>query len=89
VGWLAVIISMHVGKFVFRYVGVMRVISNGSRVFLWAMEERGSWRGYLSCICVIRCWSDVCAFGSVSTQEYVLMRYPSLSRASKPVAVYP
>ena len=36
------------------------------------MEERGSWRGYISRICVIWCWSDVYASGSVSAHAYVL-----------------
>ena len=46
------IMSMHVGKFVFRSVGVVLVISSGSRVFQWAVVERGSWRGVsLSQLC--------------------------------------
>ena len=67
------ILSMHVGTFVCRSVGVVRVISRGTKVFRWAIEERCSWRGYLSRICVIRCGSDVCASGSLSAQAYVLM----------------
>ncbi len=89
VGRLAMITSMHVGKFVCRFVGVVCVVSSGSRVFRWAVEERGGWRGYLSRIFVIRCWSDVCASGFVSAQAYSLMWYPASSRASRPVAVPP
>ena len=89
VGRLAMIMSMPMGKFVCRYVGVVRVMSSGIRVFQWAAEERGSWRGYFSCICAIRCWSDVYASGSVFAHAYVLMRCPALSRASRPVAVPP
>ena len=81
------IMSMHVGKFVCRSVGVICVTSSGSRVFQWAVEERGSWRGHISRICVIWYWSDVYASGYVSAQADVLMWCPALSRASKPVAV--
>ena len=88
-GRMAIITSIHVEFFVYRSVGVMLVVSSGSRVFQWAMEEIGSWRGYLSRIYVIRCWSDVCASGFVSAHAYVLMCYLALSRASKPVAVPP
>ncbi len=35
----------------------------------WAVNERGSWRRYLSRICVIRCWNDVCASGSISAHD--------------------
>jgi hypothetical protein len=62
-------------------------ISSGSRVFQWAVDEGGSWRGYLSRICVIRCCSDVYASGSVSAHAYFLMWCPALSRASRPLAV--
>ena len=65
------ITSMPVGKFVCRYDGIVCVISSGSRVFQLVVEERGSWREYLSRICVIRCRSDVCVSGSVSAQAYV------------------
>ena len=88
-GRLAMIMSMSVGKFVCRSVGVMWVMSSGREVFQWAVAEGGSWPGYFSCICVIRCWSDVYASGSVSSQAYVLTRCPALRRASKPVAVPP
>ena len=88
-GRLAIITSIPVGKFVCRFVGVICVVSNGSSVSHWTVEESGSWRGYFSLICLIRCWIDVCASGFVSTQAYVLMWYPPLSRASKPVAVPP
>ena len=89
VGRLAMIMSMPVGKFVCRSVGVVLVMSSGRRLFHWAVGEGGSWRGYFSCICVIRCWSDVYASGSVSAQAYVLMWCPALRRASRPVAVPP
>ena len=69
-GRLAMIMSMHVGNFVCRLVGVVWVMSSGRRLFQWAADEGGSWRGYFSRICVIRCWSDVYAFGSVSAQAY-------------------
>jgi L-asparagine transporter-like permease len=72
-GRMAIIKPMHVGKFVCRFVGVMLVGSSGSRVFQWAVEERGRWRGYLSRICVIHCWSNVCVSGFISAQAYVLM----------------
>ncbi len=62
-GRLAMIMSMSVGKLVFRSVGVVWVMSSGRRLFQWAVDERGSWRGYFSRICVIRCWSDVYASG--------------------------
>ena len=55
----------------------------------WAVDEGGSWLGYFSRICVMRCWSDVYASGSVSAQAYVLMWCPAFRRASRPVAVPP
>ncbi len=88
-GRLAIIMSMPVGKFVCRLVGVMWVMSSGRELFQWAVAAGGSWRGYFSRICVIRCWSDVYASGPVSAQAYVLMGCPALSRASRPVAVSP
>ena len=88
-GRLAMIMSMPVGKFVCRSVGVMWVMSRGRRLFQSTVDERGSWLGYFSRICVIRCLSDVYASGSVSAQAYVLMWCPALSRASRPVAVPP
>ena len=88
-GRLAIIMSMPVGKFVCRSVGVVWVMSSGRRLFHWAVDEGGSWRGYFSRICVMRCWSDVYASGSVSAQAYVLMWCHALSRASRPVAVPP
>ena len=88
-GRLAMIMSMHVGKFVCRSVGVMWVMSSGRELFQCAVAAAGSWRGYFSLICVIRCWRDVYASGSVSAQAYVLMWCPALSRASRPVAVPP
>ena len=83
------IMSMPVGKFVCRSVGVVWMMSNGRRLFQCAMDEEGSWRGYFSRICMIRCWSVVYASGSVSAQAYVFMWCLTLSRASKPVAVPP
>ncbi len=88
-GRLAMIMSMPVGKFVCRSVGVMWVMSSGREVFQWAVAEGERWPGYFSCICVIRCWSDVYASGSESAQAYVLMWCPALRRASRPVAVPP
>ncbi len=88
-GRLAIIMSMPVGRFVCRYVSVVWVMSSGRRLFQWVVDEGGSWRGYFSRICVIRCWSVVYASGSVSAQAYVLMWCPDLSRASRPVTVSP
>ena len=88
-GRLAMILSMTVGKCVCRSVSVVWVIFSGRRLFQWAVDEGGSWRGYFSRIFVSRCWSDVYASGSVSAQAYVLMWCPALSRASRPVAVPP
>jgi hypothetical protein len=89
VGRLAMIMSMPVGKLFCRSAGVMLVMSSGREVFPWAVAEGGGWPGYFSCICVIRCWRDVYAYGSVSAQAYVLMWCPTLRRASRPVAVPP
>ncbi len=86
-GRLAMIMSMPVGKFVCRSECVMWVMSSGRELFQWAVAAGDSWRGYFSRICVIRCWSDVYASGSVSAQAYVLMWCPALSRAFRPVAV--
>ncbi len=83
------IMSMPVGNFVCRYVGVMWVMSSGKELFQWAVAAGGSWRGYFSRICVIRCWSDVYASGSVSAQAYVLMWCSALRRVSRHVAVPP
>ena len=88
-GRLAMIMSMHVEKFVCRSVGVVWVMSTGRRLFQWAVDEGDSWRGYFSRICTIRCWSDVYASGSVSDQACVMMWYLPLSRAFRPVAVPP
>ena len=88
-GRLAMIMSMLVGRFVCRSVGVVWVMSSGRRLFQCAVDEGGSWREYFSRICVMRCWSNVYASGSVSAQAYVLMWCPALSRASRPVAVPP
>jgi len=63
---LAMITSMLVGKYYYRFVGVMLVVSSGNRAFQRAIAEIGTWRGYLSRVCVIRCWSDVCTSGYVS-----------------------
>ena len=38
-GRLAMIISMPIGKFVCRYVGVVWVMSSGRRLFQWAVDE--------------------------------------------------
>ncbi len=89
VGRLAMIMSMSVGKFVCRSVGVVWVMSSGRRLFHWAVDEEGSWRGYFFLNCVIRCWSAMYASRSVSAHAYVLMWCPALSRASRPVAVPP
>ena len=88
-GRLAMVMSMPVGKFVYRSVGVLWVMSSGRRLFQCAVDEGGSWQGYFSRICVIRCWSAMYASGSVSAQAYVLMRCLALSGASRPVAVPP
>ncbi len=45
-GRLAIIMSIPLGKFVCRYVGVFCVVSSGSSVSQWAVEESGSYRGY-------------------------------------------
>jgi hypothetical protein len=86
---LAMIMSIPVGKFVRRSVGVVWVMSSGRRLFQWAVDEGGSWRGYFSRVCVILCWSSVYASGSVSAQVYVLMWCLVLSRASRRVVVPP
>ncbi len=88
-GRLAMIKSIPVGNFVCRSLGVTCIVSSGSDVFHWVVAEGGSWRGYFSLICVIRCWIDVCASGYVSAHAYVLIWYPALRRTSKPVAVPP
>ena len=49
------IMSMHVGKIVCRSDGVMWVMSSGRELFQLAVAAGGSWRGYFSCVCVIRC----------------------------------
>ncbi len=76
-GRLAIIMSMPVGIFFCRSVGVMWVMSSGKELLQWAVAAGGSWRGYFSRICAIRCWSDVYASGSMSAQAYALMWCPA------------
>ena len=41
-GRLAMIMSMPVGKFVCRSIGVVCVMSSGKRLFQWAVDEGGT-----------------------------------------------